>query len=604
MKLAFCLLLPSLALLLTGCPPQGPVCSQGLSRCGEGCADLAADRRHCGGCGLQCGTGEVCQEGQCQCQPGSTRCQGECVVTATDPQHCGDCGKACAAGQSCQASSCACPVGRTFCAGACVLTASDPRHCGGCAGAGGTACAANQVCNGGKCELSCSEPTPTQCGQSCVDLQTNSSHCKVCDQACPAAQSCQGGNCLCPGNGTLCGQSCVDLQADPNHCGRCSRACENGQSCHRGSCTYDLVAACYLSGQVAGIQAESGLRGPLEPLGSVPAALAALEDVLLSADQGDNKLYEAQLSSVNGHAFAPYPTAAQLGQVANHILVDDPYVYVVNAGEGTLQVLQRGPADGGLGLGTVGQLNFGPNTFPEAIAKLGQHLFIPLYGGYGYQAGAGQRVAKVDVSDPKNPQAVSSYDLRALDLKPFDGGSAWPRPFSITAHQGALYVALNNLDEFYTPAGPGMLAHLDPGSGQLTAIDLGAEQCLNPGWVVSDGEKLYVSCQGRADFDPSTWALRSVEQAGVVVLQSQDGGLTSWPMGCPPEPDGGCLPALPSRLAVTAGRVFLGDQNGGRVFALEQGADGGLVGRGAPIQVCPLSPTTGVANVSDVLAVP
>jgi hypothetical protein len=63
-------------------------------------------------------------------------------------------------------------------------------------------------------------------------------------------------------------------------------------------------------------------------------------------------------------------------------------------------------------------------------------------------------------------------------------------------------------------------------------------------------------------------------------------------------------------MALAGGQLYVGDQNGGRVFVLE-GTAGQLSERrgyfadgGAPIQACPVSPTLGYSNVSDLLAVP
>ena len=58
------------------------------------------------------------------------------------------------------------------------------------------------------------------------------------------------------------------------------------------------------------------------------------------------------------------------------------------------------------------------------------------------------------------------------------------------------------------------------------------------------------------------------------------------------------------------GRVYLGDQNAGRLLILDIG-DAGFVERrgpmgtvGAAVQACEVDAVTGVANVSDVLPLP
>ena len=45
-----------------------------------------------------------------------------------------------------------------------------------------------------------------------------------------------------PQVGTLCGASCVDIESDPSHCGSCANACEAGATCAAGQCL-DVVGA-------------------------------------------------------------------------------------------------------------------------------------------------------------------------------------------------------------------------------------------------------------------------------------------------------------------------------------------------------------------------
>jgi hypothetical protein len=303
-------------------------------------------------------------------------------------------------------------------------------------------------------------------------------------------------------------------------------------------------------------------------------------------------------------------------------------VYVVNAVGGSLQVLKRGAGDGGVvladaGLGgalelaTVAELPLGQNSFPEGAAKLGTTLYVPLYGGYGAGAAdAGQQVALIDVTAPEAPAERARVDLRGLNLLAFDGGAPVARPYAVTLHRGAVYVALNNLNpDTSEPEGPGLLARID-GTTQATAVvDLGAQRCLNPVWLQSDGTWLYVSCAGAPVYSgPPDNAVLANRLSGVVMLGEGDAVVGSWSAACPANAgtldDGGnrCAPILPGRFAVRGGRLFLGDQNGGRIFVLQAGDAGLVEERGysvaQPIQACVLDPITGIANVSDVLSVP
>jgi hypothetical protein len=511
-------------------------------------------------------TGVVCKEGTLPCGTG-------CIDPRADRRNCGACGTACGAQQDCNAGVCQCRTGTTLCDGACVDTSYDPQHCGttGC----GVSCAAGQVCDQGACTTTCS-----------------------------------------PGL-TLCVASCVDLQGDEANCGACGAGCAQGQTCKQGVCDYEAVAACYWSGQLVGFDPATGVKGPLSDVGSNPAALARLGARLLAADGTDKRLYSA-LPTTSG-AYALANTASVTGSVPNQVLVDGQLVYVINAGTHTLQVLREGAEDGGVlrfdagvaatALGTIGEVSFGMNAFPQGMAKVGAQLFVPLYGGYGAEAAdAGQAIVKVDVSNPAQPTLAGSVSLKALDLKPFDGGTPVARPWAITARGGQVYAALNNLNpDTYAPEGPGLLAKLDPVSGAVTGIDLGASDCLNPQWVAPVGDKLAVSCGGLVAYDPTTFAVESVSAAGLVVLDAQDQRLGAWSSAgaCPGGADAGaCLPMMPGRFAVTGNRVVLSDQNGGRVVVLEV-TDAGLRelrGAGDALDVCPVSSTTGVANVADVLS--
>ena len=73
-------------------------CHAGYAACGEVCAHLEDDSRHCGGCDNACPAGS-CVDGQCQddglCvfQP---VCGGVCVAASWNPDHCGSCMNSCA----------------------------------------------------------------------------------------------------------------------------------------------------------------------------------------------------------------------------------------------------------------------------------------------------------------------------------------------------------------------------------------------------------------------------------------------------------------------------------------------------------------------------
>ena len=503
------------------------------------------------------------------CKPGTLPCGTGCIDPNSDRRHCGACGTACVSEQDCISGSCLCRAGTVRCAdGTCAATDFDAKNCGQC----GVACAPGQVCETGQCKTGCS-PGLLRCLASCVDGATSVSH-----------------------------------------CGGCDVVCAQGQTCKSGGCDYEAVAACYWSGQLVGFDPTTGVKGPLSDVGSNPAALARLGKTLLSADGTDRRLYSAT-PTVSG-AYLQGAKASQTGAVPNQMLVDRPFVYVVNAGSGTLLVLREGVdagvirldagVEGTLTLGAVAEVALGMNTFPQGLAKVDSQLWVPLYGGYGADAAdAGQSLVKVNITNPAAPTLAGQVSLKGLDLKAFDGGSPVARPWAIIAKNGALYVALNNLNpDTYVPEGPGLVARVDATSEAVTLIDLGAADCLNPQWLGAVGNSLAVSCGGLITYSPS-FAVESVTAAGLVVLDSLDVKRAAWSSAASCGADAGtCMPMMPGRFAVSGQQVVLSDQNGGRVVVLEV-TDAGVrevhAGAGA-LNVCPVSATTGVANVADILS--
>jgi hypothetical protein len=521
----------------------------------------------------------ACPETGIVCRPGTIRCNNGCVDTTSDKRNCGGCELACLAGQQCTSSTCLCASGTALCDGQCVVFETDPRNCGAC----GQRCAAGEVCENKTCHgvIVIGDGGPNDAGSFCT-----------------------GGN-------TQCGSSCVNLSSDPMNCGACGAACDVPMSCHAGKCSWDLVAACGTNGLVVGIETRGETNGPRKPLGPQPVALASYGETILSVDLTDRVLNQAKSS------LDQLPASAPVGAGPNHILVEPPFIYVANSDGNTLQVLRvsdAGTADSGMLLLTIGELNFGMNTYPEAVARAGGSLWVPLYGGFFGAYDGGQTVVRVDVSDPTMPRERGRVSLSSIDLKSFDGGVTIPRPFFITAVGESMFVPLNNYDTSYSPSGPGMVARIEVDGG-VSAIDLGADVCQNALYSVASGRKLFVSCGGKGVYSgPPDYALLSIERTAVVMIDVDTGAQASWVPQCFADaglPDGGtsCTPILPGRLAAQNGRVYVTDGSGGRVFALDV-TDAGLVERrgyfgtaGGPIQACLPGPN-GFSNVNDIIALP
>jgi Stigma-specific protein, Stig1 len=125
-----------------------------------------------------------------------------------------------------------CSAGLTQCGGTCVNLQSESSACGRC----GMVCPQGLVCSLGSCASTCAAPA-TSCGGSCFDLSVDFSHCGGCATSCNAGQACSAGKCACQTAGQqACGGQCVDPQTNPANCGACGAACSNGQTCSRGVC--------------------------------------------------------------------------------------------------------------------------------------------------------------------------------------------------------------------------------------------------------------------------------------------------------------------------------------------------------------------------------
>jgi hypothetical protein len=537
------------------------------------------------------------------CTAGTQQCIVTCVDFSSDEANCGSCGNPCQPRAVCVNSQCACPGTLTTCAGACTDVTTDPRNCGGC----GQACASGLVC----------QPT--------VDGGLQSGTCQA----------------VC-GTGVECSGSCVTLDSDPANCGSCGNVCHQGYGCHatplgpaQGACMPDVVVSCISAGVTTTVGSVAPLQdnpvrpvyGPFVAAGTVPGALGIFSDALLVGDEG--VLRELALGDLSTVA----PETTPLGLGPNFIEVDSrsataTWVYVVNSSSNTLSVLGGPPVgtartDGGsqgLGLSVSGGYAFGPNTFPEPYARVGNELFVPLYGGFDdVSALVGGKVIRLDVSNPSVPVLVGIYDLNQLVILPtFDAGVvAYPRPSQALYHGGYVYVVLNNLDIDYVAAGPSVLAKIDPtlpladggagdaGMGSLAGtVTLDPSVCLDAVAMANTDQRLLLSCFGQATFD-SSFNTVAVDRSGVLLLDVNDALISSWSPQCP---DAGapCTPPIAGRLAVFGTRAYVGDQSSGRVFVLNVSVDGqlselaGYTTDGGPLQPCP----TGQSNVSDVIRIP
>lgn len=126
----------------------------------------------------------------------------------------------------------ACPLGEEQCGDACVDVQSDALHCGTC----GVSCAAGQACDGGQCVC---HADLSACGTSCVDTNSSGLHCGACNNSCAPGLKCSLGQCsdTCAPGLAECGADCVDTTSNVFHCGECNAGCGTGLSCDGGACS-------------------------------------------------------------------------------------------------------------------------------------------------------------------------------------------------------------------------------------------------------------------------------------------------------------------------------------------------------------------------------
>jgi len=220
----------------------------GKKLCSGDWVDLKVNPSHCGACGLQCQTDEVCSNGKCAlfCEEPLVDCGGVCANLQSDTAHCGSCSGACRNDQQCISGSCKlnCTDDYVGCGDRCVDLKADPKACGKC----GTTCATGQVCKDGECKLPCIGGTD-DCDGKCVDLFSDKTNCGGCGTTCKPGWVCSKGQCAvqCTLGMTPCGGGCADMQADEKNCGKCGKTCPNGQVCSAGKCALscaDTLTAC------------------------------------------------------------------------------------------------------------------------------------------------------------------------------------------------------------------------------------------------------------------------------------------------------------------------------------------------------------------------
>jgi hypothetical protein len=207
---------------------EGSVCQDGAGMCiGDGqCAvpdrlllgEVCTVDDECGSgfCGAAVDGATRCCEGACDGVCEACSVAGRCDEVAADDSRCE--AITCPSDTACSAYPPAPTADRCAAAGTCFTEAT---YCLPAHEDEGVSCGSGQACDGaGSCVSVCSS-SQLWCSNTCVDPDTNNSHCGVCGQSCAAGLLCSGGECVpdCVTGQITCGDSCVNPQTDADHCG-------------------------------------------------------------------------------------------------------------------------------------------------------------------------------------------------------------------------------------------------------------------------------------------------------------------------------------------------------------------------------------------------
>lgn len=196
-------------------PDVAPSCPAGQMRCGGACVDTNTDANNCGACGMACASRTNstvnCAMGRCSytCRTGYGDCDRDAsngceTVLAANPNNCLGCGIICGSNNVCGDMGCVpCGGRQTACNNVCVYTVSDVNNCGGC----GYSCPAvpagqTATCTSSRCRYGAiGDPRRGDCDRNAangyeVNLDADVNNCGSCGTMCTSGQRCCNGTCI------------------------------------------------------------------------------------------------------------------------------------------------------------------------------------------------------------------------------------------------------------------------------------------------------------------------------------------------------------------------------------------------------------------------
>ena len=194
-------------------------------KCENSCIDPRFDVNHCGECGNNCQSDEMCF-------------YGKCLVSSENCTNCLDENALCCENGRCLTEE---------------VAASHVFNCGGCA----TDCSNDEICVNGKCYSGDLDKGCNDCESGdkvcCLDNLTNENkclgyedftttieNCGGCNLNCIGDEQCKNGYCYCPSSTNFaeyikCDGICTNIRDNPEHCGSCNNKCEIA-NCNSGVC--------------------------------------------------------------------------------------------------------------------------------------------------------------------------------------------------------------------------------------------------------------------------------------------------------------------------------------------------------------------------------
>lgn len=296
---------------------------------------------------------------------------------------------------------------------------------------------------------------------------------------------------LCPGGESACGELCVDTRTDPMNCGGCGNVCAQGELCIEGTCgcpdgeasceeiTPDLFALCFQAGQLVPLSKEHEIRTGASLSGMEgPQTMAVLDEdhlvVVGALDQTLRVVDRKRMEVVGSLTFA-----AGAGDTSpNHVIVEGRRAYVTQS---TTNEITAVDLEDPTAPKVVYSVSTGEGTNPSFVAMDDEDtLWVSLWLAGG--------VLPIEAG-PESGEAKEVVTIMTEELE------GLPYPSGVAAVGNRIYVALNNLDESFAPAGNGRLWVYDRNEETQEFVDLG-EDCKNASGVATQGERVYITCTG------------------------------------------------------------------------------------------------------------